>query len=129
MSIVNKMAEDLYEQLSKAEAPIVARVRRKILKDSGLAASKRRKLKGPKVVQKSEFTFDDGSRHEMPLAKNEYQMTSYGSGDVMMEFGPEVPEEFRRRAIEWAKARGLKAKAQSMAKSENSATWIVFRSN
>ena len=125
MKKAQEMAQKLYEDLAKAQSPIVARARRKILKEAGLPAGERLKLKRLKI-QKSELFAGDSNNFHEPLAKNEYQITAYDSGDIMMEFGPDVPEDFKRRAMEWAKRKGLKAKAHSMNKSSDAFNWTLF---
>lgn len=116
----------MLDELSKKEAPIVARWRRKILKQSGLNAAKRNKLKPSKEEEKDTFQAEAVTSFETPLAKNEYEVSQFDNGDVKMEFGPEVPAQFRKRAMEWAKKRGLKSKETSLGKSETSNTWVIF---
>jgi hypothetical protein len=116
---------DILDILAKKEAPVVARTRRKILKETGIPASKRKKLK-PKTlpqVQKTEAVHN----FEQPLAKNEYEIIEKSDGEIKMEFGPEVPDIFKKRAMEWAKKRGLKTKEMSLEKSTSSNFWVVFK--
>ena len=114
----------MLEALTKKEAPITAKYRRKILKDSKLSASQRKKLKGKKDenAHKMEDVLDLGR----PLAKNEYEVTEFANNEIKMEFGPEVPEQFRKRAMDWAKRKGLKTKETSLGKSDQSFTWVIF---
>ena len=52
--------------------------------------------------------------------------TVYDSGAVRLEFGPEVSEELKQRAVKWAQKRGLKPVEASMAKSDGSRQSITF---
>jgi len=122
---------DLLDILAKKEAPVVSRQRRKILKESNLSAAKRKKLAPKKkdAVQKEEkevLKFEEILNFEQPLAKNEYEITENAKGEIKMEFGPEIPESVRKRAIAWAQKRGLKAKEMSLGKSVDMNYWIVF---
>ena len=120
---MDKKMEEMFEliesSLKKAESPIIARRKRKLMQDAGLPASQRRKLKSKNTVEKEEL--EDGK-----LAKNEYEFTAFGNGDFKMEFGEEVPELVKKRAMQWAKKRGFKAKEASLEKSVGGTTWIVF---
>jgi len=123
----NKMKKEfnqLIDSLTKKEAPITAKYRRKVLKESGLSASKRKKLKAKK--DKDAYKTEDVMDFGRPLAKNEYQITEFANEELKMEFGPEVPEQFRKRALDWAKRKGLRAKEASLGKSDQSFTWVVF---
>ena len=61
-----------------------------------------------------------------PLAKNEYETSINGDGEMRMEFGPEVPDLVKKRAMDWAKKRGLRAKEASLNKSDGANEWVVF---
>ena len=116
---------EIIDILSKKEAPIVARMRRKILKEGVISASKRKKMKTKDIqdTQKSEAVYN----FEQPLAKNEYEVMTKADGEIKMEFGPDVPELFKKRAMKWAEKRGLKAKEISLEKSNGSSFWIIYK--
>lgn len=112
-----EMFELIENSLSKAvQSPIIARRKRKLMLETGVPASQRKKIK-PKT-KKSE---DDDT-----LAKNEYEFTSFNNGEVKMEFGEDIPELFKKRAMEWAKKRGFKPREMSLEKSVGGTTWVVF---
>jgi hypothetical protein len=122
MSDISKMLNEMLEPMIKKESPIVARRRRKILKESHVGAAARKKLKQVQQTYKSEEVLDLAQ----PLAKNEYETSVNEAGEMKFEFGPEVPELVKKRAMEWAKKRGLKAKEASLSKSVTGTEWIVF---
>jgi len=124
-SEIESATHQLLEQLVKREAPVIARMRRRFLKETANPAAARRKLKrqamGP--ARKSEELLNYGEA----LAKSDYQITSYADGAVKMEFGTEVPESVRSRAKKWAEKRGLKLAEIGLQKSENIAEIVVYR--
>ena len=61
-----------------------------------------------------------------PLAKSDYQIAKYGNGDLRLDFGPEVPESVKKKALEWAKRRNLKVKEASLGKSSDATSWILL---
>jgi hypothetical protein len=60
------------------------------------------------------------------LSKSAYGVNLMDSGEMKMEFGPEVPELVKKRAMEWAKKRGLRVKESSLGKSESGFEWVIF---
>lgn len=128
MSDIDNMLDDLLKSLVKKEAPIVARIRRKILKQGGLGAAQRKKITkrpnqfGDGAAYKSEVI----TTYEQPLAKNEYEAVSFEDGNVKMQFGSEIPELVKKRAMDWAKKRGFKIKEMSLDKNSESGSWVIF---
>ena len=124
---MDKMLNEMMDSLFKREAPIVARMRRKLLRQAGLSASKRKSLKQKDEHLDEAYKSEVVSNLEQPLAKNEYEVTQFGNGEFKMEFGPEVPELVKKRAMEWAKKRGLKTKEMSLGKSSKTNSWVIFK--
>jgi len=127
MDKTNKRLNEMMDSLFKREAPIVARTRRKILKQAGLSALKRKALKQKDNQVNETYKSESTTNFEQPLAKNEYEVTQFNNGEFKMEFGPEVPELVKKRAMEWAKKRGLKTKEMSLGKSNETNSWVIFK--
>lgn len=106
MSNINKLLETLLDQtLAKSERKAATKERRKFLENS--------------VVSITNFT--------ETLAKNDCEITNFDNGEFKMEFGPEVPETVKKRAMDWAKKKGFKPVEMSLGKNADSSTWTIFR--
>lgn len=87
--------------------------------------------KEPKVLKSfvREVRIDNNStifQEAKILSKSAYGVDLMDNGEMKMEFGPEVPELVKKRAIEWAKKRGLRVKESSLGKSESGFEWLIF---
>lgn len=60
------------------------------------------------------------------LAKHEGMATSYSSGELRLDFGSDVSDQVKKRAITWAQRRGLKPVEASLAKSGSAGSSMLF---
>lgn len=121
-SKLNEMFEIIDAALNKAEAKTSAQARRKFLMETGVPASRRKKLKAK--TNKAEL---DEDKKEENLEKNACQFTSFDNGDLKMEFGEDVPDLIKKRAMEWAKKRGFNPAEASLGKSSTGISWIILK--
>lgn len=108
--------KEMFDVLVKKEAPIISKFRRKIQKETGNPASKRKKLR--QKTNKSELL--------KSLGNDEIEFTQYGNGGLRLDFGKDVPEAARKKALNWAQKRGLRISEMSLGKSSSSAGWVLL---
>jgi hypothetical protein len=61
------------------------------------------------------------------LKKNEVMASIYSNKTLKMDFGSEVSEEVKKKAMDWCAKKGLKVVEASMSKSENGNSYVVFK--
>jgi hypothetical protein len=60
------------------------------------------------------------------LKKNEVMASVYSNKTVRLDFGSGIPEEIKKKAMEWAKKKGLNVIEASLAKSTNNNSYLVL---
>lgn len=75
------------------------------------------------IAQKTEEYLLKGT-----LKKNDALISVYEGGIIKMDFGQGTDDKAKKRAIEWAKKRGLKVSEASLTKSVNAGGFITFGS-
>lgn len=63
------------------------------------------------------------------IEKNNMQASIFSNGAVRFDFGAGVKPDLKKKAMDWAKKRGLNVIEESLGKSENEPSFIVYGNN
>ena len=60
------------------------------------------------------------------MNKNDVTANIFDNGAVRFDFGRSISDDLKKKASQWAKKRGLKVVEESLGKSQDGSSYIIF---